>query len=104
MVSKFRNKLNRSYCLVRVKGGWKVAKISQGMVFLTHSDGLIENVCTDDDNTGLFKRFTESLEYEHQGEELFDWGDTVDVENESYYVVDSGFRGDDGKVKYLIAR
>ena len=104
MVSKFRNKLNRSYCLVRVKGGWKVAKISQGMVFLTHDDGVIENVCTDDDNTGLFKRFTESLEYEHQGEELFDLGDTVDVEDESYYVVDSGFRGDDGKVKYLIAR
>lgn len=104
MVSKFRKRLNRSFCLVRDKTGWKVAKISQNLIFTTDSDGVVQNICETDDNTGLFKRFTESLEYEHSGEELFDLGDQIVVDDESYYVVDSGFRGDDGKVKYLIAR
>lgn len=104
MVSKFRKRLNRSFCLVRTTTGWVVAKISQDLIFITEDDGVVKNICTTDDNTGLFKRFTESLEYEHSGDELFDLGDQIVVEDESYYVVDSGFRGDDGKVKYLIAR
>lgn len=104
MVSKFRNRLNRSYCLVRIEGVWRVAKISQEMVFYTDELGFITNICTTDDNTGLFKRFTESLEYEHDGEELFELGDIVKVGHEEYFVVDAGFRGDDGNVKYLIAR
>lgn len=104
MVSKFRNRLNRSFCLVRIEGVWRVAKISQDVVFYTPPEGGLVNICTTDDNTGLFKRFTESLEYEHGGEELFDLGDIVKVGCEEYFVVDAGFRGDDGNVKYLIAR
>lgn len=103
MVSRFRNKLNKSYCLVRVEGEWRVAKIAQGSIFITEADGSVRNIGKTDD-TDKFKYFSESLEYEHSAVELFAVGDKVKLGHEIYYVVDAGYRGEDGNVKYLIAR
>lgn len=103
MVSRFRKKLNQSFCLVMVDGKWSVAKVSGGNVFLTTANGSVQNICTTDD-MGQYKRFTESLEHETSETKEYVCGDILVVGGHAYYVVDAGFRGDDGNVKYMIAR
>lgn len=103
MVSKFRTLLNQSFCLVMVDGKWSVAKVSGDNIFLTHANGSVQNICTTDD-MGRYKRFTESLEHETSETKEYVCGDILVVGGDAYYVVDAGFRGDDGNVKYMIAR
>jgi len=102
-VSRFRDKLNQSYCLVKYdKKGWVLAKKTGKRIYVTESNGEIRYVCTTDD-TDQFKHLTESLEYESRKTLVV--GDVVRLDNFGpYHVVDSGYRGDDGEVKYLIAR
>lgn len=102
-MSRFRDKLNQSYCLVKVdRTGWVLAKKTGKRIYVTEPGGEIRYVCTTDD-TGQFKHLTESLEYESK-KSLF-VGDTVKLDSFGmYYVVDAGYRADDGEVKYLIAR
>ena len=103
MVSRFRKKLNQSFCLVMVEGTWKVAKVSGEKIFLTLSDNTMLNICSTDD-MDQYKRFTESLEYETADSREYVCGDIIVVGVHAYYVVDAGFRGEDGNVKYMIAR
>lgn len=103
MASRFRDKLNGSYCLVKVDGhGWTVGKIGNKVIFITYKDGGMKNIC-DTDDTDLFRYFLESIEYQSK-RELF-VGDKVNVDKFGpYYVVDIGHREKDGSIKYLIAR
>lgn len=103
MVSRFRKKLNQSFCLVVVDGSWVVAKVSGERIFVTLKDNTVLNICSTDD-MDQFKRFTESLEYETSDSKEYVCGDIIVVGLHAYYVVDAGFRGEDGNVKYMIAR
>ncbi|QXL90524.1 hypothetical protein [Salmonella phage NINP13076] len=102
-MSRFREKLNQSYCLVKVdRKGWVLAKKTGKRIYVTGPDGEIRYICTTDD-TDQFRHLTESLEYESR--KSLSVGDTVKLDNFGlFYVVDAGYRGDDGDVKYLIAR
>lgn len=102
-MSRFREKLNQSYCLVKIdKKGWVLAKKTGKKIYITSPGNEIRYVCTTDD-TGEYKHLSESLEYESMKALIV--GDKVKLDMFGpYFVVDSGYRGDDGKVKYLIAR
>ncbi len=102
-MSKFRDKLNQSYCLVKEsRRGWVLAKKTSKQIYVTGLNGEIKYICTTDD-TDQFKHFSESDEYE--SDKTLVVGDKVKMDNFGpFFVVDAGYRGDDGKVKYLIAR
>lgn len=102
-MSRFREKLNQSYCLVKVdKKGWVLAKKTGRRIYVTENNGEIRYVCTTDD-TDQFKHLTESLEYESRKPICV--GDTVKLDSFGvYYVVDAGYRGEDDQIKCLIAR
>lgn len=102
-MSRFRDKLNQSYCLVKIdKKGWVLAKKTGKKVYITGPGNEIHYICTTDDNS-QYKHLAESLEYESVKSLIV--GDKVKLDMFGpYFVVDSGYRGDDGKVKYLIAR
>lgn len=102
-MSRFRDNLNQSYCLVKIdKKGWMLAKKTGRRIYVTEAGGEIRYVCTVDD-TDKFRHFTESLE--HDSKKALIVGDTLKLDSFGFfYVVDSGYRADDGEVKYLIAR
>lgn len=103
MVSRYRDKINQSYCLVKVdKKGWILGKRTGERIFITEKDGNIVNICTTTD-MDRFRNFQESIEFESK--KVLNVGDKVKLDSfEPYFVVDAGYRGDDGEVRYLIAR
>lgn len=102
-MSRFREKLNQSFCLVKVESeGWCLGKKTQKRIFITASDGTIRNICTTDDME-QYRNFSESIEYE--SDINLSAGQKVVLDSfDPYFVIDSGYRGEDGRVKYLIAR
>ena len=102
-MSRFREKINQSYCLAKGEKGWVVAKRVGKNIFVTDQNtGGIVSICTTTE-TDMYKYFNETLEYISR--KTLSLGDTVRLDNYGpYYVVDSGYRGEDGKAKYLIGR
>lgn len=95
--------LNKTHCLVKVKGGWVVCKFSGQGIYLEEEDGKYIRMAEKKDKT-KWKRFREAMRYTSSSD--FEIGEMVDAEDsgDAYYVVDTGVNPETNIRCYILGK